>query len=366
LTAPGACPDCRRRAWLLAWLAGHIDHHRSDRQSLAALLGLADRELIEAVGGRSRDELLRRYERWVDAPWAGPRPLPPAAQAAVCRHDDRFPEALAGLAGAPAILHLTGDGRRALRLMAAPCVAVVGARASSEYGREVARSLGHALAKSGVCVVSGMALGIDSAAHSGALEAGGPTLAVLPCGVDVPYPAGKRGLHRRLCAHASLVSEMPSGFRPRRWCFVARNRIIAALSRVTVVVEARERSGSLITAGYACDLDRDVGAVPGRVTTPTAAGTNGLIRDGAHLVRDAQDVLDLLYGVGVRHATATAPELERRLRMVLDRVRAGTDTPAALAAAGMEPGEAAAALTELELLGCVRRGLGGRYVPLIG
>lgn len=354
----GACRSCRRRAWLLRWLAGHIEHHRSDRHALLALLGLEDRALIEAVGGALREQVHRRYDLWDDAPGA--------TLAAICRHDTRYPGRLDELPGAPAVLHLSPDCERALELLGATSVAIVGSRACSEYGREVARSLAHGLAAAGVCVVSGMAFGIDSAAHGGALEAGGPTLAVLAGGVDIPYPASKRSLHRRLCVEAAVVSELPAGTRPRRWCFLARNRIIAALAEVTVVVEARERSGALVTAGYACDFDRDVGAVPGRVTSPASQGTNGLIRDGAHLVRDAGDVLDLVYGVGAREVAAHAPTLEPRLEMVLDQVRAGADTSNALAAAGIDPGEAAAALTELELLGCVRRGLGGRYVPTMG
>ena len=143
--------------------------------------------------------------------------------------------------------------------------------------------------------------------HDAALRAGGPTLAVLPGGVDVPYPAGKRALHGRLAAAGALVSELPAGTAPWRWTFVARNRIIAALAAVTVVVEARERSGTLITAGFAAELGREVAAVPGPVTTSRSDGTNALIRDGAHLVRDARDVLDLLYGVGRPYPAGARP-----------------------------------------------------------
>jgi DNA processing protein len=213
-------------------------------------------------------------------------------------------------------------------------------------------------------VVSGMALGVDSAVHAGALERDARTIAVLGGGADVAYPASKRVLHSRLTESAVVLSEMPPGFRARRWCFPARNRIIAALAQLTIVVEASQRSGALITARVARDLGRDVGAVPGRVTARLAAGTNELIRDGGHVILDVQDALDVACGVGARTAppardpTALAP----RLRQVLDAVRGGRDTAASLARTREEAGPTLAALAELELLGYLRRGAGGRYV----
>ena len=265
-----------------------------------------------------------------------------------------------------ALLHLGGDPDRVLELVGGPAVALIGARAPTDYGRAVARELASGLSGAGVCVVSGMALGIDAEVHRAALDAGGPTLAVLPGGVDVPYPATASGLHRRLIAQAGAVSEMPAGMSPRRWCFVARNRIVAGLSAVTVVVEARVRSGTLITAGYARDLGRDVAAVPGPIGSSLSAGTNALIRDGAHLVSGVADVLDLLYGVGIRVKPPPAPSLDPRQTALLERVRSGQDTPEALAGAGLDLDETLAGLTELELLGCVRRGLSGRYLATGG
>lgn len=394
-----ACAACRLRSRLLAQLAGHLDRRSRDRQRLTALLALPDEDLVAAVGGRDGWPAAERSgpERRAD-PRAEPRPdsgLEPRADAgpepradagpepradsgpelpsdaspapAICRHDAHYPDRLRELAAPPAILHLGGDADRALANLGLPAVALVGARIPTDYGRIVARDLASALATSGVCVVSGMAMGIDAEAHAGALAVGGPTLAVLPGGVDVAYPAVARGLHRRLLAEAAAVSEMPAGMRPRRWCFVARNRIVAGLARVTVVVEARERSGTLITAGYARDLGREVAAVPGPVTSSRSDGTNALIRDGAHLVRGAADVLDLMYGVGTRPArSAPQPGLEPRLAALLDRVRSGEDSPEALVASGVELDVALAGLTELELLGCVRRGLSGRYLAVAG
>jgi DNA processing protein len=264
------------------------------------------------------------------------------------------------------VVHVAARDPSRLNRLEAGAVALVGARRASPYGLEVARTLARDLAVAGVAVVSGMALGIDAAAHAGALEAGGPTVAVLPGGADVAYPASKRGMHREVVAHGAAVSELPPQVRPRRWCFPARNRLIAALAQLTVVVEAGERSGSLITARCARDLGRDVGAVPGRVTSPLSAETNALLRDGAHVVAGAQDVLDLLFGAGARRAVAPDPAagLEPRLRQTLDAVRAGCDTLPALAAAGEDPDAAMVALAELELLGLLRRGASGRYAAV--
>ena len=227
------------------------------------------------------------------------------------------------------------DGARA--------VAVVGTRRASAEGLEVARELGRGLAAAGITVVSGMALGVDSAAHAGALEAGGPTVAVLAGGADRASPASKRALHRELVARHCVLSELPPGFAPHRWCFPARNRTIAALAAATVVVEAAERSGSLITAEVAADLGREVAAVPGSPLAWRSAGTNALLRDGATLVRDARDVLDAVLGVtrdgrardrgrgdGSTRSRRFAG-IDPSLRAVLASVVAGRDTVAALA-----------------------------------
>jgi DNA processing protein len=211
-------------------------------------------------------------------------------------------------------------------------------------------------------VVSGMALGIDSAAHAGSLDGGTPTVAVLAGGADVPYPASKRGLYRRIAEHGCVISEMPPGFTPFRWCFPARNRTIAALGRMTVVVEAAERSGSLITAEVAADLGRDIGAVPGPVMSWRSRGTNALLRDGATLIRDARDVLDGVVGVEAAVPQDPAAGLEPRLASLLRAVAGGRDTLAALAGAPDQAQSTLAALTELELAGRLRRVPGGRYV----
>jgi DNA processing protein len=209
-----------------------------------------------------------------------------------------------------------------------------------------------------------MALGIDSAAHAGALEAGGPTVAVLAGGADVAYPRSKRALHGRIRERGAAVSEAPPGFVPRRWCFPARNRIIAALASATIVVQAATRSGSLITAELAMDLGRDIGAVPGSPLDWRSGGANALLRDGACVVRDPADALDLALGVGHgigTDADARTAGLDPALRALLRRVGEGTSSIDALAVTPAEADAALAGLTELELLGLVTRGPGGVY-----
>ena len=361
----GACAGCLRRTWLIERLAAHIDRVSAAPRALGDLFALADEELIAGLvpSGARRREVHDQYAAF--APAAALERCSAAGLRAVCRHHLDYPQGLRDTRDPPAVLHVAGAERRQ-GLLREPGVAVVGARRASSYGMEVARSLGRGLSAAGVTVISGMALGIDAAAHAGALEGGGATIAVLGGGVDVPYPASKRRLHEQIIRRGCALSELPPGFRPRRWCFPARNRVIAALSQLVVVVEATERSGSLITARVARELGRDVAAVPGRVSSGLAAGTNALIRDGAHLLTGAQDALDLLFGVGARTAP-TAPDpaaLEPRLRDVLAAVADGRDTLADLARTSDEVAAAMVALGELELLGHVRRAAGGRYVPV--
>ncbi|HEX7299799.1 MAG TPA: DNA-processing protein DprA, partial [Solirubrobacteraceae bacterium] len=287
---------------------------------------------------------------------------------ATCRHDAAYPARLGELADAPPALYVAGGVRRFVELaggdlqQGARAVAVVGTRRASPDGLEVAAALGRGLASAGVTVVSGMALGVDSAAHAGAVARTGRTVAVLAGGADVPYPPTKARLYRRILERGCVVAELPPGFVAMRWCFPARNRIIAALAHTTVVVEAARRSGSLITAEIASDLGREVGAVPGPVTAWRAAGTNALLRDGATLIRDTSDVLDATIGIGSHEAALH--HLTPGLRELLVAVADGRDTLAALTRSPTEAGPILAALTELELLGHLRRVPGGRYVVI--
>lgn len=242
-------------------------------------------------------------------------------------------------------------------------VTIVGSRRATGYGLRVAEDLARDLASAGVVVVSGMAVGIDGAAHRGALAAGGRTIAVLAGGADVVYPARHGGLYRGIAERGAAVSEQPFGAAPRKWDFPARNRIMAALSAVVVVVEAAEPSGTLITADRARDLGRDLAAVPGPVGVRASTGTNSLLKDGCHLVRDAQDVLDLLAGVGVVSLVRRGPPLDAELDRVLEAVEDGAVAPDDLTrATGLDGRAAAIALARLQLLGFVACDPLGAYV----
>jgi DNA processing protein len=273
-----------------------------------------------------------------------------------------YPPGLNELPDAPDAVHGVGDRGAVARLEPEAAVTIVGSRRATAYGLRMAEELGRDLAHAGITVVSGLAYGIDAAAHVGAVAAGGPTVAVLGGGPDVIYPASHRGLHRQVLSCGAAISEHPPGTETTKWSFPARNRIMAALARMTIIVEAAEPSGSLITAQRSTELHRDVGAVPGQVGTRVAAGPNSLIRDGAALIRDAQDVLDELLGVGRAQVSRAGPELERPLREVLDRVERGACTPDAVATeAGVASHEAAVALGRLELLGYVVADGSGAY-----
>lgn len=267
----------------------------------------------------------------------------------LARSDAGFPPLLRAIHDPPPGLFLRGDAQ--LELLARPAVAIVGARACSAYGRQISRSLGRDLAAAGLVVVSGLARGVDAEAHRGALEADGPTVAVLGCGIDRDYPAAHRELARQVAASGLVVSEYAPGVEPAPWRFPARNRIVAGLCAATVVVEARERSGALITADFALEEGREVLAVPGEITSALSAGSNALLRLGATPLTCAQDVLES-YGLVV--AAPKAPELGGAAAAVLERVRespAGADE--LCRATGLSAGALAVALTELELAGVV-------------
>jgi DNA processing protein len=196
---------------------------------------------------------------------------------AILINDPEYPGILRDIPDPPALLFALGNPE----LLAGPAVAIVGSRNHSPYGRDVAALVAGAAARAGIAVISGMARGLDAVAHGAALDAGGPTIGVLGNGLGVVYPAANRELYQRVGDHGLLLTEFPPGDRPMVYSFPRRNRIISGLARVTVVVEAAEGSGTLITVGAALAQGRDVMAVPGPITSPTSVGTNRLIRDGA-------------------------------------------------------------------------------------
>jgi DNA processing protein len=358
-----ACDGCLRRAFLVAHLAPRIAG-LLDRPGpkIAGLLALSDEALVAAAGGRDREEALA-YLDGFDVGWAR-EALERFQVLTLCHHADDYPAPLRELADRPTVLFGLGSMERLRALRDDPVVTVVGTRRASPYGTEVAYALGRGLGAAGVPVVSGMALGVDGTAHRGCLDGGGLTVAVLACGPDVVYPRRHRALYERIRREGLVVSELPPGTRPFRWSFPARNRIMAALARMTVVVEAAEPSGSLITAEFARDLGRAVAAVPGRVTSSFARGTNGLLRDGAVPVTRTEDVLDELFGVGMRRPPPVAdvrPDpTDPRLRAVLEAAERVGSVDAIAGELKLAASEVRAAMGRLEAEGwLIRRDLGG-------
>ena len=267
----------------------------------------------------------------------------------VGRSEPAFPVLLNAIHDPPPGLFVRGVAD--LELLGRAAVAIVGARACSAYGRQVARRVARDAAAAGLVVVSGLARGIDAEAHRGALEAGGTTVAVLGCGADRDYPAAHASLAREIAERGLVVAEYGPGVEPAPWRFPARNRIIAGLCAATVVVEARERSGALITADFALEEGREVLAVPGEITSALSAGSNALLRLGATPLTRSEDVLE---AYGLEPAAAAAPELDARAAAVLGHVRTAAVGADELARAMLlGAAELAAALSQLELAGLV-------------
>jgi len=259
----------------------------------------------------------------------------------VARSAPEFPPLLRAIHDPPAGLFVRGNAD--FELLAQPAVAVVGARACSGYGSAVARSLARDIAAAGLVVTSGLARGIDAEAHRGTLDAGGATVAVLGCGIDRDYPASHAELARRIAASGLIVSEYAPGVEPAPWRFPARNRIVAGLCAATVVVEARERSGALITADLALEEGREVFTVPGEITSALSAGTNDLLKLGASPLTSARDVL-LSFGIEEQDEPQESSPLLELLPASADELAQKT---------GLGAGEIARSLVELELVGRV-------------
>ncbi|HKY20688.1 MAG TPA: DNA-processing protein DprA [Vicinamibacterales bacterium] len=292
------------------------------------------------------------------------------AVVAISAGDLRYPTALAAIHDPPPTLWIKGQAD-ALRT---PSVAIVGSRAASPYALEVARRLGADLARRGVTVVSGMARGVDSAAHRGALDGDGVTVAVLGCGVDVVYPREHAALAARICERGALVSEFPRGTPPYKGNFPQRNRIISGLSFAVVVVEAAEGSGSLITADFALEQGRAVLAVPGNVLGGRNYGAHALLRDGAKLVECADDILEELplgtrdWGLGTSASKESNKANPASQDPVLRRMTEGEsyDLDELSHLSGLDRVRLLPRLLELELGGAVRRVEGGRFVRFRG
>jgi DNA processing protein len=271
-----------------------------------------------------------------------------------------YPAKLSQLADPPVAIFTRGVG--APLASESPSVSIVGSRHPSDHGLVLTRELAQFAAINGVAVVSGIALGIDAAAHAGALAGGGPTYAVLGCGVDVVYPRTNARLFQRVLERGLVMSEYPPGVTPAPWRFPARNRIIAALSETLLVVEARSRSGALITADQALDLGRDVLAVPGSPAVAGSAGTNGLIKAGAGLIENTDDFAGWL---GIDPGQVAAVALPERLAPVMAEIaRGAVHLDALCERLHMSAGDVAAAVTQLEIDGWALRDHQGRIVPM--
>jgi DNA processing protein len=273
---------------------------------------------------------------------------------AVERGDDDYPAALLDLPDPPPLIWRIGN----LDVLRRPVVAIVGTRQATFYGERVTREISGALARAGACVVSGMARGIDGVAHVAALDAGGQTAAVLGTGVDIAYPPSHRALHERIATSGLLLSELPPGAHSHGGSFPKRNRLIAALARLTIIVEAPVKSGALITARRALDLNRDVGIVPGPIDLPQCEGSNQYLRDGAHPITSAADALALV-GLTAPVRTMIDPDDPDQLRVwrALRQGPADMDTLCHRTALPVQ--RCLAAVTALELRGSIECALTG-------
>ncbi len=269
-------------------------------------------------------------------------------------HSRDYPAALLELKPPPKQLWAVGN--RAT--LDAPVVAIVGTRGATAYGERVTREIATALARGGACVVSGMARGIDAAAHRAALDAHGKTVAVLGTGVDVAYPRAHTALHSEIAEKGLLLSEVPLGTGSAKWAFPKRNRIIAALARLVVIVEAPLKSGALNTADHALDLGREIAVVPGPIDSPQSAGSNQLLVSGAHPIVSIADALML---AGLPPQVRTQPSIDDDAEMCVWRaLEAGaTNLDDLCARTGLPVAQCLAAVTALEMRGAIECALTG-------
>jgi len=316
------------------------DHWRNEPDKASTLRSLA----AAAIGGAAHNAI-------TPIPWS----------------DAAYPVALTTIVDPPPVLWTRGG----VASLSTPAVAIVGSRAASQYGLAVAERLAGDLAARGLVIVSGLARGVDSAAHRGALAAGGVTVAVLGSGVDVMYPPEHAALAKEIDVRGAVISELVPGTPPQQWFFPLRNRIISGLSRAVVVIEASDKSGSLITARCALEQGRDVLAVPGNVLSGRNRGAHGLLRDGAKIVESADDILEEL-GMPEKGA-APLPSDGRRGKGVtaalpVDPILAclipgeACDLDAIAERSGLGTARLLPRLFELELQGAVARVGGGRFV----
>lgn len=327
----------------------------ASRAQLLSALGHRS-TLVDHILGGADAEMLAQHLAWLEQP---------GHHVLTCLEPE-YPRLLSEIAYPPLLLFVLGDKR----LLSRAQLAVVGTRNPTPAGVDTAQAFAGALAQAGLVVTSGLALGIDGAAHRGALDAGGQTIAVMGTGVDCVYPARHRSLAQRITQHGAIVSEFPLATPPKAENFPRRNRIISGLSVGTLVVEAALRSGSLITARYAIEQGREVFTIPGSIHSPLARGCHALIREGAKLVETARDIIEELGALASltdQEASAdehpSVPTADPRLLTLLEHI--GHDPVSVdtlVERSGLTPHSISSMLVEMELLGVVAACAGGRFM----
>lgn len=275
---------CKKAKQILKYCAGAEELHALKREQVESICGLHNKDVEQIIKSKITWDLDGEYERF------SKRNI-----RFITLENDDYPMKLRNIVDAPYQIYVKGKLPEEKR----KTVAIVGARMCSEYGRAMAREIASQLAQSEIAIVSGLAKGVDAYGHIGALEGGGDTYAVLGCGIDICYPSSNRKLYGEILGKGGIISEYQPGIEPNPRLFPARNRIISGMSDIVVVVEAKERSGSLITADFALEQGKDIYAVPGRITDALSGGCNRLIRQGAGMILSAQDFLkdlDILIG----------------------------------------------------------------------
>jgi len=331
----------------------------ADKRRLESVRGVGPETSAALLNWRTHFDLAREEER-----------LAQAGAAFITTRDEGYPKMLKEIHDPPIGLYRKGG-----YLFTQPCIAVVGSRRTTLYGQSVAKKLGAELAQMGFCVVSGLARGIDTAAHEGALSVGGKTVAVLGCGLDIVYPPENLGLYRRIAETGAVLSEFPFGRKADKQTFPMRNRVVSGICEGVVVVESDVSGGAMITARFAGEQGRLIFAVPGRIDQPTSAGCHQLIRDGATLLASVDDILnELSYLDGLRpRAIATEgepsvleqllPQLDENERRVFDCFKGGAmlGIDAVAGATGLAAAEISATLMMLELKKLVAKRADGTF-----
>ncbi len=331
----------------------------ADKRRLESVRGVGPETSTALFTWHTHFDLAREEER-----------LMQAGAAFITTRDEGYPKMLKEIHDPPIGLYRKGG-----YLFGQPCIAVVGSRRTTLYGQSVAKKLGAELAQMGFCVVSGLARGIDTAAHEGALSVGGKTVAVLGCGLDIVYPPENLGLYRRIAETGAVLSEFPFGRKADKQTFPMRNRVVSGISEGVVVVESDVSGGAMITARFAGEQGRLIFAVPGRIDQATSAGCHQLIRDGATLLTSVDDILnELSYLDGLRPKAITTegepsvleqllPQLDEKERRVFDSFKGGAmlGIDALTTATALAPAEVSAALMMLELKKLVTKRVDGTF-----